>query len=288
MRKTIIILVSTDHLTDRLWFRDDDDFKVGMNLIAVIAHTSRVRILAFILMSNHVHFVIAGSQEDIERVITEFKRRYSNYYQRKYGIKEFLRKNKVDFKMIDPNGEAPERAIAYVLMNSVAANICPNAFFYPWGSASVYFNPAPRSGKRVGDYSGNGLKRLIHSKQPLPPEYIILDAGYVDPASFVAKGYVEHQFRTPARMNYFLNSSSKARARLEEKALPSFRDQNILSSAKDLCMSLFRKGNVLELTDTQLGELLRQLRYRFSADISQLARILGRPYAEVVRLLDTI
>lgn len=288
MRKTVIILVSTDHLADRLWFRDDEDFKTGMNLIAVIAHTTRVRILAFILMSNHVHFVIAGSLEDIESFITEFKRRYSNHYQHKYGIKEFLRKNRVDYKPISPEGEELERAIAYVLMNSVAANICPSASFYPWGSASVYFNPAPRSGKRVGDYSGNGLKRLIHSKQPLPPDYIILDAGYVDPASFVAKGYVEQQFRTPARMNYFLNNSSKARARLEEDALPSFRDQNILSSARDLCMSLFRKGNILELTDTQLGELLRQLRYRFSADIGQLARVLERPYAEVTRLLDTI
>ena len=288
MRKTVYILISTDHLTDRLWFRDDEDFKTGMNFIAVLVHSFHVRILAFILMSNHVHFVIAGDPDEIERFITEFKRRYSNYYQRKYGIKEFLRRNQVNYKEISPDGEALERAIAYVLMNCVAANICPVAAFYPWGSGSVYFNLTPRPGKRAGDFSGNGLRNRIHSRKPLPPDYLILDAGYVDPASYIATDLVERCFRTPARMIYFLNNSSKARIRLEEKALPSFRDQNILSSAQDLCQSLFRKGSISELSESQLGELLRQPRYRFSADAAQLARILGRSYEDVTRLLDIV
>ncbi len=286
MRRTIYILVSTDHLADRLWFRDEEDFKVGMNYIAILAHSSPIQILAFILMSNHVHFVIAGTREDIELFITEFKRRYSSYYQHKYGAREFLRRNNVDFKEIEPVGEALERAIAYVLMNSVAANICSHSSLYPWGSGNVYFNIAPRSGKPAREFSGSALLRLLHSKNSLPPDYLILEAGYVDPISYVPASFVERIFRTPARLNYFLSNSSKARTRLEEKAVPSFRDQNILSSAQDLCHSLFRKSGIQELSEVQLGELLRQLRYRFSADIGQLARVLEIPYKDAVRLLD--
>lgn len=35
-------LVTTDHLETRLWFRDDEDFKSGMNLVAVTAYSAGV------------------------------------------------------------------------------------------------------------------------------------------------------------------------------------------------------------------------------------------------------
>lgn len=51
-------LVTTDHLTESIWFRDDQDFKTGMNYVAIIALVSGIKVLAFILMSNHVHLVL--------------------------------------------------------------------------------------------------------------------------------------------------------------------------------------------------------------------------------------
>ena len=48
-----IYLLSTDHLEDGLWFRDDEDFCVAMNYVAIQAASSpEVAVLAFILMSN--------------------------------------------------------------------------------------------------------------------------------------------------------------------------------------------------------------------------------------------
>ena len=43
-------LVTTDHLVDRLWFRDEDDYKAGMNGVAVTASQMDIDILSFILM----------------------------------------------------------------------------------------------------------------------------------------------------------------------------------------------------------------------------------------------
>ena len=91
MKNRDCYLVSTDHLEDQIWFRDDADFKVGMNYVALIAAMMGIRILAFVLMSNHVHFVLEGTREEALAFITEFKRRYSKYVQRKYGIRELLR-----------------------------------------------------------------------------------------------------------------------------------------------------------------------------------------------------
>ena len=71
-----------------------------MNLVAILCAVLHVDILVFILMSNHVHFVLVCTKEEAEEFIREFKRRYSKYYQRKYGISKLLKKNGYDVKLI--------------------------------------------------------------------------------------------------------------------------------------------------------------------------------------------
>ena len=244
-------LISTDHLTEKIWFQDDEDYKTGMNLVAVAAYACKTRILDFILMSNHVHFVVHNTLEQARRFIDYFKLLYGKYMRAHHGYQHFLRHNDVDIREIDPLGEGVERVIAYTQMNCVAANIC-----------------------------------VYHSKIKLPPDFRVLPGGNISPASYVAVKEVEAIFRTPKRFLYFLNSSSKAKNRMSEDAMPSFRDQVIASSVTDLCYSLFRKSSLQELSADEKAEMLRQLRYRFSADIAQLARVTGIPYQEACRLLD--
>lgn len=72
-------LVTTDHLETTIWFKDDEDYKMGMNLVAILCAVLHVDILVFILMSNHVHFALSCSYEKAQLFINEFKRRYSIY-----------------------------------------------------------------------------------------------------------------------------------------------------------------------------------------------------------------
>ena len=134
-------LVTTEHLEEDLWFREDEDFVTGMNYVAIqAALMPRVIILVFILMSNHVHFVLYGTREEVESFVNGFKGRYSLYMHRKYGVKEFLRRNKLDIKEISKEeAEALERVFAYVQMNCVAANICLYPSQYPWGTGNAFF-----------------------------------------------------------------------------------------------------------------------------------------------------
>ena len=236
-------LVSTSHLEDRLWFRSDADFKEGMNAVAVIAHLTGIQVLAFILMSNHVHFVLQCRCSEARRFITQFKQHYSAYLRRKYGLKEALRGNEVDIRPVNLGDESLERAIAYVLMNCVAANICPHPSLYPWGTGSVIFNMNSSEGKPVGTYSIRSLQKTLHTHCRFPDSFLVSENGYILPESYVAVSFLESLFRTPQRLNWFLFNSSKAKLQLSrmESSLPSFRDQSILSAIPDLCMSLFRK-----------------------------------------------
>ena len=289
MRK--IWLITTDHLEEELWFRDEEDFKVGMNFVAIQAACSPgVNVLAFILMSNHVHFVLKGTRGDVAYFIRQFKQRYSMYYQRKWGVNKFLRLNGVDIKEIPYGDEAVERAVAYVQMNCVAANICSHPSQYPWGTGNSFFSQTKPSGIQLKDLSARARERIFHSNcDSLPCKWFISPDGYILPQEYVDVKAVEAIFRLPRRMNFFLNTSSKARKRLEtEEHLPAFRDQIILAALPDLLRSLFGKESFQELSGPEPAEFMRQIRFRFSADINQIARVCRLTYAEAARIIDTI
>ena len=282
-------LITTDHLETRLWFLDDDDFKTGMNYVATVAFLLGVRVIAFILMSNHVHFVLECTREQAVRFITEFKRLYSRYLNQKHGAKELLRDNGVDIQELRLGDESLERAIAYVQMNCVAANICLEPAAYPWGTGRTFFQVSAKRRQCLGALSARKKNKLLHSKMILPAGWMLGEDGYILPESYVPVRFVESLFRSPRRMQYFLQNSSKAKRILDriEKDLPAFRDQVILAAIPDLCHSLFQKRSFEELDIPQKTELARQIRYRFSADIHQIARVSGMPYQQIASLLDS-
>ena len=289
MRK--LWLITTEHLEAGLWFRDDEDFKVGMNYVAIQAHVSKVVVHAFILMSNHLHFVVvANSKKEAEAFIEALKHRYSLYYRRKYGVKEFLRENGVKVEPIDTDDEGAEQAIAYVQMNCVAANICSHPSQYSWGTGNLFFNRTKPVGKRLGSFSKRALKRLLHSDiETLPEDWLIGDDGYILPQSYVNVTFVETCYRTPKRMNWFLANSSKAKKRLEaDDHLPAFRDQVIFAALPDLCQSLFGKRSFSELNENEQKECVRQIRFRFSSHVNQIARVCDLSYEEVARMMDSV
>ena len=282
-----LYLVTTDHLEDSIWFRDEEDFKAGMNAVAVLACVLHINILAFILMSNHVHFLLECTYAEAQDFINAFKRHHSRYMYCKYGVREMLRNNHVVIKRVDLTEESAERAVAYIQMNCVAANICLNPSDYPWGTGNAFFRSRPAKGTPVNQLSKR--QRLLHSKVDLPSGLLIGEDGYILPESYVQVRFVESLFRNPGRMNYFLQNSSKAKQRLNasEKSLPAFKDQLISAGAKDLCQSLFLKRDLRDLDDGQLAEILKQIRYRFSSYPQQIARVTGISYERIVHLLDT-
>ena len=293
MRKIMkkLWLITTDHLEDELWFRDEEDFKVAMNYVAIQAARNRkVVVLVFILMSNHVHFVVLCEEKrDAEEFLLGFRHRYSIYMNRKWGKKEFLRGNGYEIKEIPFGDESPERVIAYVQMNCVAAKICGHPSQYPWGTGSCLFNKMPTAGTRLGDLSARARMRLLHTfEDDLPKNWRISDSGYILPQEYVDVETVEKLFRNPSRLNYFYNTSSKAKKRIEmsEGKMPAFCDQVILNALPDLCRSMFGKDSFSALSPEDKTEFMRQIRFRFSADVNQIARVCGVSYADAAKMLD--
>lgn len=289
---TRVYLISTSHLEDCLWFMDEEAFRVAMNYVAIqAAACPEVVVLAFILMSNHVHFVLKGREEDVVAFVNGFKQRYSLYYNLKYGVKKLLRRNALDVRLVSFENEGLERSIAYVQMNCVAANICAHPSQYPWGTGNSFFSLSPKTGTKLGSMSILSRERLMHSEQVnLPDNWVVNETGFIPPSEYVDIKTVEAIFRTPNRMNFFLTNSSKAQKRLglKEESVPAFRDQTIIAALPDLFRSLFQKDSFDQLTEDERKEAVRQIRFRFSADAHQIARVCGISYTEAARLLDSL
>ena len=280
--------LSSSHLEDRIWFRDDADYKVGMNYVALAAAHCDVYVVVFVLMSNHVHFLLAAyTEREARDYLSYFKMLYSKYLNGRYGTTRFLRENEVDCQLLSSSDESVERVIAYILMNPVAANICLHTTGYPWGCGNCFFTSRRISGRRVASLSRREKLCLLHSHLPGGENDIVGEDGYILPESFVRKDMVEAIFKTPKRMDFFLRTSSKARKILEsEKAgLPSFQDRSISIFVQDICFSLFRKTALSELDTSERQRLVFEIYRRSGADLKQLARVLEMQPAEVAEIL---
>ena len=282
-----LYFITTDHSENKNWFRDDDDFKAGMNYVAVTVAAVGVKVIAFILMSNHVHFLVACYEKDARRFIYYFKQLYGTYYRYKYGNNRVFRRNGVDIQELTEENESVEKVIAYIVMNCVASRICATPSGYRWGSCACYFNDNKEIGKPVSSYSARKRIALLKSKTAIPGNWTVGAGGYVLPESYVPVESVEKHFRTSSRYNYFLYSSSKAKKAMELSGA-SFRDQVISDGLLDLCVTLFGKKHPSDLDEDESAEVVRQIRWRFGADAHQISRVSGIPYSKVTAFLNRI
>ena len=279
-------MISTKRLANRLLFRDDDDFIQAMNYVPVSAYSTGAIVIAFILMSNHVHIVLQCEEVEAKIMIDRFKRLYGAYYCKKYQVSDFLRRLPSDIRELKIHDESLQRGIAYVHCNCVAANIVHHSSLYAWGTGASLFSEQKSSGQSLTEFTLSEQRRLLRTWTVLPQDYRVSERGYILPESYVPVDFVEKVFRTPKSYNYFLSSSSKAKVHLEKSVASAFRDQVVLAAIPDLCHSLFRVHTIDELDDEKKSEFLKQLARRFSADNNQLSRVTGFSADEITRLLD--
>ncbi|MCK5492853.1 MAG: transposase [Candidatus Omnitrophica bacterium] len=92
-----------------------------------------LEIIAYCLMSNHVHFIVVPLQEDtLARVFNTVHMRYSHYVNGERGVKGHLWQGRFYSCILDD--KHLYRAIRYVENNSVCAKIVKESGEYEWSS----------------------------------------------------------------------------------------------------------------------------------------------------------
>lgn len=116
-------------------FFTDADRKAYLKWLAEYAAKHQVDVLAYCLMSNHVHLVVVpAGEEALQRVLKPLHMRYAQRINRRKGWKGHLWQGRYFSSALDD--DYLWAAIRYVERNPVRAKLVPKAEHYAWSSAA--------------------------------------------------------------------------------------------------------------------------------------------------------
>ena len=149
-------------------FEDDSDKSKYIEFIREYSEKYGMKIYAYCLMSNHVHFIAAPVKEDSLAMTFKYSNmRYSSYFNRKNKRSGHLWQGR--FYYCPLQFEHALEALRYVERNPVRARIVELHWEYEWSSARehVGFN-----GEIDTSTKDEGNKSVDRRQEPVSPRFI--------------------------------------------------------------------------------------------------------------------
>ena len=209
-------------------FKDNTDFITGINRIAICRHLTKVNVISYVLMDNHIHCLLQGTMPQCKDFINKYKQLTGKYIYSRHSITGHLRG--LESRIIPIEDEENLLAVlAYIDRNPTVAGYRYLPSEYPWGSARYLFR-APSSNAIMGTSPDmqrkslqnmtSGIRRiaelpvrerysLLGTRIELPQEWMVDENGMIIPSSFWDPSTVESIFKTPGRYLYFLSKNLK-------------------------------------------------------------------------------
>ena len=118
-------------------FRKDEDRRMYLEFMARETRRLGVKILAWCLMTNHVHLIaVPEDGKGLARAIGEAHKRYSRVRNFEEGVRGYLFQGRFGSCVLDERHLVA--ATRYVERNPVRAGIVREAWAYPWSSAGYH------------------------------------------------------------------------------------------------------------------------------------------------------
>ena len=261
-----------------LLFLLEDDYQAATNMIAVAAMMTGCRVLAYAIMSNHLHFILAGSKDECEAFIRELLKRL-NMFLRRCRRPTF----DVGFNTVEISDLKQMRdEVAYVIRNPYAARNDVNPFSYPWCTGYLYFNsmlPLCPQGIPASELSIRASRAIKWGRDCRLPSTLRVADGMILPSSFVDYKLVESLFENARHFVWWITrnveSYTATAARLGESSL--LTDEEAYMIAIKCCKTEFGTDNPRLLPQNHKQQLIRSLKQEYGATNKQLSRCTGIP-----------
>ena len=272
-------LFSDGFRTDVL-FEDVKAFVAGMNIVALCYLKCEVRILAFVLMDNHVHFILYGEEQECILFRGKFIHRYRIWFSNAYPGRrcEML---DFDIKLID--GERYLlNSITYVLRNGIAAGYAYSADDYLWSSGGIYFRLPQRmealvsSWKTISEIPSTECRRMFNTRDKFPADWRVTPEGFIWPGNYLDYRLVESLFKSSNAFTFFMGQL-KEREINESLGINdrvSLPDLELREKAVNKSYKLYSETNLRNLDVRQRIAIGKELRREYRCSVKQIARII--------------
>ena len=143
-------------------FKRPEDYAFAMTLTAMCAHDCpNVQVITFEIMSNHVHFILCGSESDVMAFFGLFRKRllrYCSARDERTDLTHFQCEKPIPITTLD----SMRNQICYTNRNNFVVDPGHTPFSYPYGANSCYFMPMIRERKHrlFGDLTDTFLPTI--------------------------------------------------------------------------------------------------------------------------------
>lgn len=270
--------ICTDGNAISWMFQDDEDFIAGINRIALCILKNYVEVIAFILMDNHVHFVLYGTALQCKEFINSYKMLTGKWIHNKYGLKDYLRLLPTEMISISDE-ETLLNTLAYIDRNSIVAGYRYMPSQYPWGSARYMFRDKEheyqQESKPLAQFPSSKQRSLLKTRTKVPGEWHVDSRGMISPHSFMDFSRIEHIFRTSTRYSYFL--AKKLEGHVEMQLAKSRKvfipDKELRQIVRKIAHDTFRTEDVRTLDVKSRLAIAKRLRYDYASTLKQISRM---------------
>lgn len=259
-------------------FTSVQDFAAGMNAVSVALNSGSVHLIAFILMNNHVHFIMEGAKEQCLDVFRRFTKKLNVYLSRS-GRVNVLKNFDCGEPIRIESLEQLRTEICYVHRNMyvVRNDILP--YTWVWGSGCLYYNPVyvEKQTTKLSDISyQERRKNYFFGRDLQMPDYYVCANGYVQPECFVSYKRGESFFR---HASHYFNSLIKDREsyglvakRLGDSSV--LNNEEIYTVAVALSHEKFNNAKPQTIPLEAKLEIARILHYDYRVSNLEISRVL--------------
>ncbi len=262
-----------------LVFKRPEDNVFSMTLVAMCAYDCpSVQVITFEIMSNHVHFVLCGSETDVMAFFDLFKKRLRRYLIGKgdrTDLTHFTCEKPIPIKTL----ESMRNQICYTNRNNFVVDPGHTPFSYPYGANGYYFLPRIRNLKDrlFSEMTLREKRNLIHARDPNYPEDYIVTDGYFSPANYCRFDIGEAVFRDA---RHYFNHLAKGIESYREIAASVgdsiyYTDDELFDVVRRICKEKYEGRRPTLLGKNEKLELARKLHFDYNADNAKISRMLN-------------
>ena len=264
--------------TNQEWlFKDEKDYIAGVNRIGICSYTTSVEVYKYVLVDNHVHFLLKGSQPKCKEFINKYKLLTGKWILHKYGEGAFV--SGLGAQVIKITSiEYLYEVMAYIDRNVIKAKFPYLPSEYRWSSARYLFKDRSSvTGTKLSELSVREQRAILKTHTMLPQDWEIFSDGMLNPLCFCKFDKVESLFKTPARYIYFL--SKKVEGRVEDDMTCLKRtyimDKDLRPIVEGLVKEMYGATDIRKLDINARLVLAKRLRYEYFSTPKQISRMLG-------------
>lgn len=274
----------TQPVEDELLFRNKAELDEALNFIAIAVFSSACSILAFALMSNHIHFILEGSLAACEVFYENLRTRLMKCHRRE-GRSRVYERATPKFVPIN-NLKQLRNEIVYVVRNPFVDRTDVNLFSYRWCSGYLYFNDMLElmpEGVPAASLSILDRRRFKHERNAQLSPHIRIHNGTALPSCFTDYKRVEGFFDNARQFVHWTLKNVESQIEIAKRLGESFvlDDSELWSIVNRLCRETYKADSPRALSHKNKVQLMNTLKWDYNASNAQMARCTQLPLSMV-------